>query len=645
MTIKHLYPDSRPTLDLKFAKDKKLDPRITFSRASSGTYVDENGLIQSAATNEARFDHDPVTGESLGLLVEEARTNNIFYSQSIQSWSASGMTIQGNATASPDGTVTAAKLIASNGANFTEARTNSFSLSGAATFSCFLKSAGFTSASLRFGQDNTKSAQFNLVAGTVTNIGASVSAYEIKPVGNGWYRCSITASDYSGYSGIFVAAWDGIFGNGVDGVFAWGAQLEAGAFPTSYIPTVASTVTRAADVSSITGTNFSSWYNYNASTIVIDGKPLSLSGNPRLITASGGGGENRLWAVGRDFYTSSYASGGGGQVLISYAINATSFQKYAYTFDYDSASNITTLKNTTSGQSVLTNTASGYNIPLSGANLYIGSSGDAKGHKWIRRLTYWPTRLPNTTLQAITAPPQKFEMVMDSSLPSNGVCAIITSGTVTYTVDWGDETSIETVNATGTFTKTHAYTIPKKYTVKITVTSGTFRPFYNNSIYATAITKINQTPTGAWGGFGTNLTGAFYRASNLTFIETINTTDVTNFQNAWRSCSSLVRFPPLTLSSGTNFVETWRDCTSLVHFPASRFNTSTATNYSNAFTNCALNISSIENILVSINTSNRNSGFLGIGGGTNASITTWSAAAIAAYNALVARGWAITFNA
>ena len=61
MTIKHLYPNARPALDLKFARDKTLDTRITFTRASSGTYVDENGVIQSAASNEARFDHDPVT--------------------------------------------------------------------------------------------------------------------------------------------------------------------------------------------------------------------------------------------------------------------------------------------------------------------------------------------------------------------------------------------------------------------------------------------------------------------------------------------------------------------------------------------------------------------------------------------------------
>ena len=81
MSIKRFFPDTRPTLDLNFAATKRLDPRITYSRASTGTFVGSNGLIQSAAVNQARFEHNPLTGESLGLLVEDARTNLVRYSQ------------------------------------------------------------------------------------------------------------------------------------------------------------------------------------------------------------------------------------------------------------------------------------------------------------------------------------------------------------------------------------------------------------------------------------------------------------------------------------------------------------------------------------------------------------------------------------
>ncbi|MFM6192892.1 MAG: hypothetical protein ACKPFF_10615, partial [Planktothrix sp.] len=66
-----------PTLDLNFALTKSLDPRITFTRASSGTYFDSNGVMQLASANTPRFDHNPNTKESLGLLIEEQRTNSI----------------------------------------------------------------------------------------------------------------------------------------------------------------------------------------------------------------------------------------------------------------------------------------------------------------------------------------------------------------------------------------------------------------------------------------------------------------------------------------------------------------------------------------------------------------------------------------
>ena len=69
MTIRHLYPAVEPSLNLDFANSKKLDSRITFTRASTGTYTDESGIIRTAAANEARFDHDS-DGNSLGLLIE-----------------------------------------------------------------------------------------------------------------------------------------------------------------------------------------------------------------------------------------------------------------------------------------------------------------------------------------------------------------------------------------------------------------------------------------------------------------------------------------------------------------------------------------------------------------------------------------------
>lgn len=98
-------------------------------------------------------------------------------------------------------------------------------------------------------------------------------------------------------------------------------------------------------------------------------------------------------------------------------------------------------------------------------------------------------------------------------------------------------------------------------------------------------------------------------------------------------------------NTNTGFRLAWYACSSLSDFPAGRFDTTTCTRYLDAFTNCALTAASIENIIVSINAAGTSNGNLSLQGGTNAGASTWTANAIAAYDALVARGWTITRNA
>jgi hypothetical protein len=69
-----------PSLDLNFAGTKELDSRITYTRAGQASYIDANGTLQIVQANVPRFAHDPVTGASLGLIIEQARTNLIFNS-------------------------------------------------------------------------------------------------------------------------------------------------------------------------------------------------------------------------------------------------------------------------------------------------------------------------------------------------------------------------------------------------------------------------------------------------------------------------------------------------------------------------------------------------------------------------------------
>ena len=114
------------SLDLNFSQYKALTDSvsgtnlITFSRASTGTYVDSDGLIKTAVADAPRFDHDPVTGESLGLLIEEERTNLFTYSEEFDdaTWLKSNATVTANDAVAPDGTSTADKLIVPKYCNF-----------------------------------------------------------------------------------------------------------------------------------------------------------------------------------------------------------------------------------------------------------------------------------------------------------------------------------------------------------------------------------------------------------------------------------------------------------------------------------------------------------------------------------------------
>jgi hypothetical protein len=235
MAIKGRFPAIRPSLDLNFAKTKRLDPRITFTRASSGTYVGRDGLIKTAGVNEPRFDHNPTTGESLGLLVEEARTNLLPYSEDFSQadWVTFGTASKSsNVATAPDGNFTADSITLPAASGVLD--NIPVSASTTYTFSVYIR--GTPGTTIRILSNANSS---GLVANTVTVSGV-------------WQRYSVTFTTNSGDISTSIQFDSG----GGNTFYVWGAQVEAGAFPTSHIPTVAATVTRAADVASITGSNF-----------------------------------------------------------------------------------------------------------------------------------------------------------------------------------------------------------------------------------------------------------------------------------------------------------------------------------------------------------------------------------------------------
>ena len=229
----------RPTLNLDFANTKELDSRITFHRNSIATYYDSKGVLRYANANEPRFDHDPLTGESKGLLLEEARTNSKPYSEHMhkQLGADLGGHWVANYAKAPNGKYEASALFGTSGNASSRASTatlgaNTYTYSfyakdnGSGRFSFWAYSGGWVySNGFEWQPDGT------LV------MSASHDGTFIELVGDGWARVSVTWTT-SG-NGSFQLS-PGFYANYQDGdsTLFWGGCLEIGAqFATSYIPT------------------------------------------------------------------------------------------------------------------------------------------------------------------------------------------------------------------------------------------------------------------------------------------------------------------------------------------------------------------------------------------------------------------------
>lgn len=247
-----------------------LDSRITFSRASAATYFDAAGLLTTAASGVPRFDHDPSTLAPRGLLVEETRTNLLLRSQEMDNaaWSKVRSSITANATAAPDGTLTADKLVEdATAANTHDLRQSLVKSASSITYSvsAFVKAAERTWCFLWLygaSQSNRGEAWFDIAstsAGTVQTQGTGFSGATsaVQSMGGGWLRGGLTVASNTDTTlgllfGTAVAnANSQTNGDGVSGLYAWGSQIEVGAYPTSYIPTTSATATRAADLATI----------------------------------------------------------------------------------------------------------------------------------------------------------------------------------------------------------------------------------------------------------------------------------------------------------------------------------------------------------------------------------------------------------
>jgi hypothetical protein len=398
--------------------------------AVSGTNAPNSGVVKYPSNDNRTFkvsgyqlevgsiatDYIPTTASPAGnatlrgLLIEEQRTNVLLHSADLTqaAWTKSALTLTSNAAVAPDGTLTA-DLVVDDATAAQHFFAQNFDVTNgiAYTVSFYVKAAGKTQCVYTWSTASSSFASsvvtFNLSAVTASVVGAGSAT--IAAVGNGWYRCTTTntatATVISSQVYFSLTGLGSYTGDGTTGVYYWGMQTETGAFATSYIPTTTASVTRAVDSAIVTGANFSSLWNASNGTLFAEATPSSAPASDGVVRFVAAAYDNvgytnairieRLSGAWRLVKTVSGAS-----VVASGTWNSDQAGKLAFAyFSSDSAA----VFNAGAPSAV-----SG-SLPTGLTELGIGGNSGG-GNNWcghIRRLRYYPRRLPNMRLQGLTA--------------------------------------------------------------------------------------------------------------------------------------------------------------------------------------------------------------------------------------------------
>jgi hypothetical protein len=389
----------QPSLILDFAGTGTLDSRITFTRSTTGTYYNSSGVLTSAAINAARFDYNPSTLAPLGLLIEQSSTNLILYSQDYtqSAWNKTNSTITANNTTAPDGTTTGDKITLNAVGNTSYIAQAITYVSGTVyTISVYVKAGNTSKFQLQTNAWGTLS--FDISTQTYAAISGTILAAGVTTVNNGWYRCYVTFTATSGGSQNTYVRGDAVALIG-DNFYLWGVQPEALAFPTSYIPTTTAQVTRAADNASMTGTNFSSWYNATQGTIYSEAASAFVSASSGIYAITSTIGTITNNSIFSKFWSDQklrvFNSGTSVVNLGAVLETANTFSKIANV--YSSGSYLSSRNGATPFSSSYAFVPSG----LIALNIGAGAASEQL-NGWIKKFTYYPTRLTNAQLQALT---------------------------------------------------------------------------------------------------------------------------------------------------------------------------------------------------------------------------------------------------
>jgi len=298
------------------------------SRANTATYIGSDGLIKIASANTARYNYNPVNlALAPKLLLESANsTNMVTYSEQLDnsSWAKGNATIFSNATIAPDGTMTADKLVENTVTNTAHTIVQSYSFVSGTTYtvSYFVKAVERTKIMIGFDTTvitNYEYSLFDLTAGTVTYQLGTNHTHSITPFGNGWYRCSVTATATitasAGSPSLQLYTTTNVYtGDGTSGVYIWGAQLEVSPSSSSYIPSPVNFISRSSPATYIaangmvqSATANTARYTYNPSNLTLSSKLLLEDASTNLLTYSEQF-ENAAWNLNTNILVSSNTS-------------------------------------------------------------------------------------------------------------------------------------------------------------------------------------------------------------------------------------------------------------------------------------------------------------------------------------------------
>jgi hypothetical protein len=313
-------PVASPTLNLDFANSQSLDKRITFTRGSIGTFVNKNGLIETAQANVPRFDYDPISGECRGLLIEEQRTNLVTNSTSATFTNITGLSTTTDGSLAPNGNLaivyiptTNATYHASN-SEFCNINLDTVGIATGSTFDVtfsmwikdynssdlgvyFVVQADISGTSPSYALRIAKPKAPIWIGGGALGTGWTRNYEKIVPYQNGWHRFiqSYRYTRQTSYNRLsfYIQIFNNLNaqfyrGDGTSGIHIWGPQVESAVSPaqapfeTSYIPTSGSQVTRSPDLARLQEPYFSPFFNKYEGTVFANFSLNSINDNGSL---------------------------------------------------------------------------------------------------------------------------------------------------------------------------------------------------------------------------------------------------------------------------------------------------------------------------------------------------------------------------